>query len=137
MRNALLRAKVCREPKPPAVTVILADLNQPRQQDYEAWQWDIIVAGRRGLGEPDDDGVAALLSKKGFECTFDAQHGCTTNFGPRRAPAFTHWTGTTVDYAYVRRGSPEQARIVGSYVYYSPLSDHLPLVTDIRMSRAS
>lgn len=40
----------------------------------------------------------------------------------------THWTGTTVDFAYVWGRS---WRVLGAYVEYTPLSDHLPVVFDL------
>ena len=44
----------------------------------------------------------------------------------------THWTGTTVDFAYFACGDPNRGvHVVGTYVAYSDLSDHLPVVTDL------
>ena len=52
-----------------------------------------------------------------------------SNFGAgRRAPPMTHWTGTTVDFAYLHG---DGWRVRGAYVEYSPLSDHLPVVVDL------
>ena len=44
----------------------------------------------------------------------------------------THWTGTTVDFSYFAAVEPSRGlSVVGTYVVYSDLSDHLPVVTDI------
>jgi len=120
--------------KPP-VAVLLADFNQPRSSDYDARDWEVIAAGRRRVGEPEDDGVAALLSASGFSCVFDPAPAAH-NFGRRNLPPFTHWTGTTVDYAYVCTSGAIKAEVLGTYVSYTALSDHLPLVVDLRIEAA-
>ena len=75
---------------------------------------------------PLDDGVAALLRERGFRCAYDECE--ENNFGGRHAPAMTHWTGTTVDFAYIHG---DAWRVAGAYVQHSPLSDHLPLIFDL------
>ena len=46
------------------------------------------------------------------------------------APPFTHWTGTTVDYTYMF--APTATAEVGSYLLYSSVSDHLPILTQLQ-----
>lgn len=116
---------------PPPVTVLLADFNQPRKLDYTAQEWEVISAGRRHIGEPEDDGVAGLLSANGFSCVFDSRP-VSSNFGSRYTPAFTHWTGTMVDYMYVHDVTPPSVEVAGAFVCHTTLSDHLPLVVDLR-----
>ena len=76
-----------------------------------------------------DDGVRALLCEAGFECAYEACRAPgMNNFGGRAAPPLTHWTGTTVDFAYVRGTG---YKLAGSWVRYTPLSDHLPVAFDL------
>lgn len=114
-------------------TLIAADFNQSRQQDYATSEWDVISKGLGTVKQPLDDGVAGLLSAAGWRCCYDL-HPEVTNYGNRSSPAFTHWTGTTVDYVYLldeSSASPSsQVKVLGSYVIFSDLSDHLPVITD-------
>eukprot|EP00927_Polykrikos_kofoidii_P070905 TRINITY_DN67274_c0_g1_i1.p1 TRINITY_DN67274_c0_g1~~TRINITY_DN67274_c0_g1_i1.p1 ORF type:complete len:410 (-),score=27.39 TRINITY_DN67274_c0_g1_i1:110-1339(-) len=112
-------------------TIITGDFNQARQQDYSAKEWSVIAAALSKIKQPQNDGVSELLLKAGFICAYDTSPR-DTNFGGRASPAFTHWTGTTVDYLYLQQHKePSKAEVVGSYVVFSDLSDHMPIVTDI------
>ena len=86
------------------------------------------------VAQPESDGVADLMSQAGFRCAYQA--AAHTNFGRRRAPPMTHWTGTTVDFAYVHAARPSDAAVAGAYVHFTPLSDHLPVVVDWRAGTA-
>ena len=96
------------------------------------------------MQQPQNDGVSQALQKAGFVCAYDAAPP-RTNFGGRTAPAFTHWTGTTVDYLYLlddreetdRKKSIGGATVLGTYVVFSDLSDHLPVVTDLAIDLPS
>merc|ERR1719433_1010008 len=81
-------------------TVVAGDFNQARIQDYAADEWAVIAAGLSKVQQPQVDGVHDALRKAGFVCAWD-EAPPLTNFCGRSAPAFTHWTGTTVDYFYV------------------------------------
>ena len=87
----------------------------------------VVLAGLQSpaVGQPAADGVAALLRAAGLTCAY-ASCG-ENNFGGRPAPAMTHWTGTTVDFAYVAGAWA----VRGAYVRGSALSDHLPVVVDL------
>lgn len=122
-------------------TVVTGDFNEARQQDLTPAEWNVVVAAKAKLRQkPHDDRVAATMQTAGFVCTYDASPSLP-NFGGRAAPAFTHWTGTTVDYAYLLDEARTEncadgtasakAAITGAYVVFSDLSDHLPIVTDI------
>ena len=43
-------------------------------------------------------------------------------------PYSTHWTGTRIDYIFVTKAADIMP--IGSYVYHSILSDHLPIISD-------
>jgi hypothetical protein len=111
-----------------------------RLQDYAAVEWGVVKAGLSKVQQPQLDGVSPALQKAGFVCAYDAAP-TLTNFGGRAAPAFTHWTGTTVDYLYLldenercksdRSENRGSVTIAGTYVVFSDLSDHLPIVTDL------
>ena len=54
-----------------------------------------------------------------------------TNWPEGAPPPPTHWTGTSIDHAYGRGGCGRVPLVPrGVYVGLSPLSDHLPVVTD-------
>lgn len=125
------------------VVVLAADFNQPRKQDHPPEEWEVISAANRRFNNPEDDGVARLLCDSGFQATWDAG-GAKRNFPGDGAPPMTHWTGTTLDFAYCRgvdsadrqgdAGAVESAaRLRGAYVFFTDLSDHLPIVMDIEM----
>ncbi|KAL1498689.1 hypothetical protein AB1Y20_014001 [Prymnesium parvum] len=110
---------------------ILADFNQPRRDDYSADEWRVVAEGLTSahVAQPECDLVQQAMRAEGFVSSFEA--AATNNFGGRPAPVMTHWTGTTVDFAYfhcVEGRTP--TRITGAYVCYSDLSDHLPVVSD-------
>lgn len=125
------------------VVVLAADFNQPRKQDHPPEEWDIISTANRRFKNPEDDGVARLLRGAGFRASWD-QDSAERNFPGGGAPPMTHWTGTTLDFAYCRgidfehcHGSTEDvaaaARVRGAYLFFTELSDHLPIVVDIEM----
>lgn len=119
---------------PAAATIVLGDFNQPRSQDYGAEEWDVIVAGlsNQDVAQPEDDGVDKVLKSAGFVCPFD-EVGVNNNFAGRTAPPLTHWTGTAIDFAYINAIDLSTTKVVGTYVHYTPLSDHLPLITDLQI----
>ena len=43
-------------------------LLKARRGDYSAEEWSVISAGLRSIGEPEDDGVAELLTSQGWVC---------------------------------------------------------------------
>merc|ERR1719424_2704916 len=106
-----------------------------------------------------DDGVCALLLSHGFRCAFDRSRGrphgenvdgdgggggngrggdgagassyCSaTNWATDAPPPPTHWTGFNIDQSYGRGGDGRPLVPKGVYVGMTPLSDHLPVITD-------
>ena len=121
-----------------AVTIILADFNQPLRYHCSEEEWQVIGAGLSSpsVAQPLEDGVAPTLNRRGFRCAYELCDG-RHNFGPdRHSPPMTHWTGTTVDFAYVHGASDQAWHVGASYVRSSPLSDHLPVVVDLVRSRS-
>lgn len=82
--------------------------------------------------QPEADGVAALLEHHGFRSAYDVAEA--NNFAGRAAPPMTHWTGTTVDFAYLRDLAPVASQVLGTYVCFTPLSDHLPVIVDLKVA---
>lgn len=109
--------------------LVATDFNQARRQDYDEEEWAVIAKGLFSIGQPEDDGVAELFEQAGFRCAYDMAK--KRNWPVSKAPPFTHWTGTTVDYPYVRSSSKRRVAVDGVYVVNSSVSDHLPIVTDI------
>ena len=107
--------------------VLLAgDFNQPTQRDYPPAVWAAMAQDMAGAKLPLCDGVAPLLRDGpagvggDWVASFD-EAGVGT-------PGTTAWNGATVDFVYRRQGGG--LRCVGSWVYYTAASDHLPLVCD-------
>jgi len=115
-------------------TLVLADFNQPLQKHYDAGEWQVVVAGltHPAVAQPEADGVDELLVSKGFRCAYELAKG-RNNFGGQPWPAMTHWTGTTIDFAYVHS---HHLTSVGTYVQYSDLSDHAPVIIDVELTHA-
>mmetsp|Transcript_57945 Transcript_57945/g.135626 ORF Transcript_57945/g.135626 Transcript_57945/m.135626 type:complete len:363 (+) Transcript_57945:18-1106(+) len=122
----LLRHCSSNTPSDSRCTVMVADFNQARRGDYSAEEWSVISAGLRSIGEPEDDGVAELLTSQGWVCAYDI--AAERNWRGT-SPPFTHWTGTTVDYAYML--APEDHTKVSAHLLYSDVSDHLPIMTHV------
>ena len=122
--------------------ILATDYNQAREIDKSPEHWSVLSQGVATVGEPTDDGVAQLLQENGYTCTYDVP-SIQTNYrsAGKMAPDFTHWTGSTIDFCYLWQppntdddATTASIRPVGSYVIPSPLSDHLPIVTDFEIS---
>lgn len=84
--------------------------------------WDLLVADnalRKELVTSTD--ALELVGKQGFADSF-----ARAAFA---GPKFTVWPGTVVDFLFLNKGW--QLPVVGSYVYYSAASDHLPVIMDV------
>ena len=111
---------------PLRATVLATDMNGTRRQDYTEREWAVLARSLGRAGEPALDGVAELLGGEGWACTYDAGAG---------APAFTHWSGQTVDYAWVKQARGG-VRALGAWALRTPLSDHLPVVHDLDIAHS-
>jgi len=140
MESLLQHASLREQSSQRVATVVAGDFNQARIQDYAAGEWAVVAAGLSRVQQPQVDGVHDALRKAGFVCAWD-EAPPRSNFCGRSAPAFTHWTGTTVDYFYFldekalqeldAKNTAGSAKILGTYVSFSDLSDHLPIVVDL------
>lgn len=110
--------------------VIAADYNAIRKKDYlytvnKHRVWDLVrgvVRSRYGLMTVPTKALDSLennqfqdsFTKAGFDC-----------------PKWTVWAGAAVDFMYLNK--QWNLPVVGSYVYYSAASDHLPIIMDVNV----
>ena len=114
-----------------AAALVVADFNEAHKRDYSPEDWDIIV----GSSVDDvvaDDGVDHLLQQQGFKVCWDLPGN--RNFPGTGAPPLTHLSGTTVDHIYLQ-SDMKFLKLVGAFVGFTPLSDHLPVVVDITIDK--
>ena len=128
--------------------MIIGTFNQQRRQDYTAEEWQLLAENKERRKSPLDDGVAYLLRAFGYDCIWDDTYNMIndpyhhqfsarsiqknhkphrTNWNPEQPPPSTHWSGTVVDYTYIKDNHLELA---GVYVSPSHLSDHRLVVCD-------
>ena len=112
-------------------TIIVGDLNQQRQRDYTAEEWQAICNNKAERASPRDDGVGNSLEEAGFFSTWDTapRNGgeAFVNWTPTDPPPSTHWTGTIVDYSY---GKGEGLGVRSLFVSPCTFSGHRLIVTD-------
>jgi endonuclease/exonuclease/phosphatase family metal-dependent hydrolase len=112
--------------------LIGADFNENRQKDYQyevsgKLAWDLLVAEHKSRGiDPVPVAVSAHLESNGFSDCF--------SWAQISAPKFTVWTGTVVDFLYLKNWD---LKIDGCYVWYDAASDHLPVIMDIKIPAQS
>lgn len=107
--------------------LIGADFNAVRPQDYQYQVkgkkvWDLLNANHmQRTGIPVPTTALAQLEQADYIDSF-------TRAGAPN-PRFTVWSGTAVDFLYLNK--QWQLPVLGSYVYYSAASDHLPVIMDV------
>lgn len=99
-------------------TLLCGDLNCLNETDYneEEKMW----LGGNSSGEPDFSTIE-LLKRNDFQDVFE-----------RKNLKFTCWTGRRVDYIFTRN-FPSFISVGECYTYYSPNSDHIPLIVDFEI----
>lgn len=110
-------------------SIIAADCNAVRKSDYlykvnDYTAWDLLNTVnkiRTGIQVPTE--TLNNLIKNGFQDCFTKNR--------QQPPKFTVWTGTAVDFLWLNKNW--NLPIVGTYVYYSDASDHLPIIMDIKI----
>jgi len=115
----------------PLPVLIAGDFNQQNEPDYPAEEWRVIAADMARAQLSPTDGVMRALRASGYTPSFEA--AAIT----RPLPPTSAWNGAVVDYCYVNDAIGAHSRaslaVEASYVYYTLASDHLPLVTDLRV----
>lgn len=108
--------------------LIGADFNENREKDYQyqvdgKLVWNLLVDEHEARGiNPVPVAVSQHLENSGFKDSF--------SYEQIPAPKFTVWTGTVVDFLYLKNWNLE---IDGCYVLYNAASDHLPVIMDIKI----
>lgn len=110
--------------------IIAADFNAVRKKDY-AYQingrcvWDMVnESSHRRFGINTPTHALQAFENNQFKDSF-SHAGCA-------APKWTVWSGTAVDFMYLNKSW--NLPVVGSWVYYSTASDHLPVIMDVKVS---
>jgi endonuclease/exonuclease/phosphatase family metal-dependent hydrolase len=105
---------------PAQATVVAGDFNCGRERDYSPAEWDVVTRGLANVNQPPADGVSEAFEAAGYRTTYDLSGA--------GQPGLTHWTGTAVDFAYVKGATIE---VAGVHMHYTTLSDHLPVIHDL------
>ena len=92
------------------------------------------MAGAQQSGQEVGDGVDERLQKAGFKAVVGSGPG-ESNLTPE-TPLFTHWSSTAVDRMYFQCNE-SLARVIGSHVFFSGVSGHLPVVLDVELTPTS
>jgi len=117
--------------------IYAGDFNAVREKDYDNATWllaeqeYLAFANKPGAPKVEKMPTQALkhLMDNGFEDCFTITNPTAKFPGPQ----FTVWTGTVVDFIFLKKDT-WNLPIAGCYVYYSAASDHLPIIMDIDLS---
>jgi len=110
--------------------IIAGDFNSVRAEDYDykindKKAWNVVTNITKAITHlPPSTAALDLLKQYGFVDSFSKNN--------MPAPFFTAWTGTAVDFIYLN--NKFRFPVLGSYVYYNAQSDHLPIITDIKIA---
>lgn len=113
---------------PDSVVIIAGDFNSVRKDDYNYFinkhnAWDIITTlYYTQLGKKIALQALNLFAKNNYRSSFELLQW--------QNPKFTNWFCRALDYIFF---SPSAVNVRGSYVYYTPLSDHLPIIVDVKI----
>jgi len=114
------------------IIIVAADFNAFREQDYRSDIWQKILKNTAKHMSASIEDVPTktlkIFEEHGFNDSFAFSH--------QKGPGFTVWTGTVVDFMFIkdtRNDSQKKQHPLHtkSYVYYSAASDHLPLILDL------
>lgn len=108
--------------------ILGADWNAVRREDYSDDTWQKLEHMYRSALRlsPVPTKELQLIADAGFVDSFTA-----AGF---QKPHWTVWNGTMVDFLFVKAKSKIMP-ITGSYVYYTPASDHIPVIMDLMVQQ--
>ncbi|HVX00496.1 MAG TPA: endonuclease/exonuclease/phosphatase family protein, partial [Candidatus Babeliaceae bacterium] len=106
--------------------IIAGDFNSVREKDYnyelaKRKVWDMVRQRFNAYGISLEPHVLALLEQDGYRSSFEVLNW--------NGPKYTAWAGLVLDFIFFSRNFSKS--IIGSYVYYTDISDHLPIIVDI------
>lgn len=104
--------------------IFMGDFNAVREEDYEYVVndknvWDLVVADDQERTITTSTKALDLVKKLGYKDTFTLIN---------KKPIFTVWSGKIVDFIFVKPDG--NLTLKDSHVYYSNVSDHLPVIAD-------
>ena len=108
--------------------IVAGDFNTVRKKDYRydvngISSWKLVSDEHFRVFNYELTQDLELLELNGLEDSFTR----SKKYFP---PHFTVWTGTVVDFFFLSKNFGLE--IMGSYVHYNHISDHLPLILDLQ-----
>lgn len=130
--EALLARLATREARTPCV--LAGDLNALRAADYTPAQLADIARAREQAGrEPPRDDVVRMLDARGFVDAARRRPASEGPLEPLPAPlARTCWAGTRIDMVWLDAAAHAAFACVDVRVVQTDVSDHLPVVVELR-----
>ena len=110
-----------------APMIVCGDFNQPNECDYPEAEWAAIAKDMSFAKLPLTDGAMDAMRKRSFAPSWEVAET------PRPLAASSAWNGAVVDYCYTRLPAHSAMAVEATYMYHTELSDHLPLVVDLRV----
>lgn len=109
-----------------AAIFITGDFNDPRSQDYNAKTWKNFTQHQKEQrGSDFFDYTATALKNADYTDAYQAL---------KLKPPFTSWTGTIIDFGYLRNDGPLAFKSVN--FYFDAASDHLPIIFDLKVDES-
>ena len=108
--------------------IIAGDFNTVREQDYcytidHIDVWQLVKKAYASVNIAIEPHALGYLAEQGYRTSFELLNW--------HNPKYTNWASRALDFIFMSPGW--SLPIVGSYVYYTDLSDHLPIIADFRM----
>ena len=108
--------------------IIAGDFNTVRKQDYcytidHMDVWQLVKKAYASVNIDMEPHALDYLNAQGYRTSFELLNW--------HNPKYTNWASRALDFIYMSPGW--SLPIVGSYVYYTDLSDHLPIITDFKI----
>lgn len=108
--------------------IIAGDFNTVREQDYHFTidsidGWQLVKKAYASVNIAIEPQALDYLTAQGYHTSFELLNW--------QNPTYTNWASRALDFIFMSPGW--SLPVVGSYVYYTDLSDHLPIIADFKM----
>lgn len=108
--------------------IIAGDFNSVQEKDYAYTVdgqpvWDLLKQAYASNNVPLVPQVLDVMACQGYRTSFE-QIGWA-------GPKFTNWASRVLDFVYLSSGW--RLKQLGSYIYYTDMSDHLPIIVDFTL----